>query len=542
MDLIIVSDSIFLSPEEYHYNGCIGISEGKIVYVGQYDECLKKERAEILMCHGKTVIPGFIDSHTHVFLGALQNHFENLSDCQSAQSIAEKLKKSKYKPTPNGWIFGFGWSSHHWEDNTQPHKTILDTFFPETPIVLFNEEMHSIWVNSKALEICKIDDKTPDPIRGKVYRDEAKKPTGIFLEFEAMQMILGSALDLGSDYLRGIICDFLKICAGNGITCLSDIQLFMPDLLPIYGNLEAQGKLTAKINLSYPLDLGLVRINENKKKYSSNLIDINSVKIFLDGTPLSGNGFLVEPYENMPGFRSVPLIDFQALVEKILEASASGYQMRIHACGDGAVKMALDAFEKASEVIDIKALRHTIEHIELIAKEDIPRFGALGVIPSMQPEHLYWPSFDSHPFFEILGSARCSTTWPIKSLMNQNGYCGFGTDYPVVGINPMHGVHRAVFRRMDDGNPEEGWNPNERLSLQEALYCYTFGSAKMLHLESRCGSIHVGNDADLVVLDDDIFHIDSHQLRNTKPLLTLMNGKIVYGEFLRKEDQSPGTI
>lgn len=526
-DYIIKCDNIFISLKQPHTSGQIAVRDGKICFVGDDAAEWKGAGTRELDFSGKTVCPGFIDSHTHVFLGALQGFFANLNDGQSEEDTARKLFEAAKEPADNGWIFGFGWSYHRWSDKKPPSRHSLDSFFKDRPVALLNEELHSLWINSKALEICGINRNTPDVAAGRIERDRTGEPTGYLLEFEAMNLIMKQAVHFGQEYLMKITRDFLKQCAEYGITGISDIQFLYADMGPLYTELEKRGSLSVKMNLSYPLASGIEQIKMLKQKYTSGLIGVNSAKAFLDGTPACGNGYLMRPYCNIPG-RGTPLLSFDHLSREIVKASESGFQVRLHACGDGAVHLALEAYEAAAGLVDIRPLRHTVEHIEVIEESDIDRFGKLGIIPSVQPEHILWSSLEAHPFFELLGPERCRFAWPFRSLLKQNGYCGFGTDYPVVGLNPMYGIHRAVYRRMNDGLPPEGWNPEQRISLTEAVHCYTLGSAYTLHTEAECGSLECGKSADLVVLDGNIFECQGEELREMKPLLTMMEGQIVY--------------
>ncbi len=527
-DYIIKSDNIFISSHRPCYDGQIAIKDGKICFLGKNAIEWKGTDTKELDYKGKTVCPGFIDSHTHVLLAALQGVYTNLNDCQSEEDTARKLYEDGRNPADNGWIFGFGWTYHQWSEKTPPTKNSLDKFFKDTPVALLNEELHSLWVNSKALEICGINRDTPDVASGKIERDKEGNPTGYLLEFEAMKKVTKKAFDFGLDYLVDITKGFLTKCSEFGITGVSDIQYLCTDMAPVYKELERRGCLSAKINLSYPLTSGVELIKEQKEKYTTDLISINSLKAFLDGTPACGNGYLLDPYCNIPGFCSEPLLSLDYLTEEIIKATKAGFQVRFHACGDGAVRLALDAYEAAAKVADIKELRHTVEHIEVIAENDIKRFGELGVIPSVQPEHMFWSDLESHPFIEILGADRCRFTWPFQSLLKQNGYCGFGTDCPVVALNPYEGIHRAVYRQLNNGLPSAGWNPEQRLSLVEAIHCYTMGSAMVLHLEEKCGSLDCGKSADLVVLNRNIFECQGKELKKTRPLLTMVDGKIIF--------------
>lgn len=527
-DYIIKSDHIFISGEGPDFDGYVVIKDGKIRSLTKDPSGWLGNKTEKIDASGKTVCPGFVDAHTHLFMGALRNLFPDLSTARSEEEAAERVRSFQNRRAENGWLFGFGWSDHKWANKTPPSKHSLDKFFPDFPVALFNDELHSLWLNSRALSVCGISRESPGVDFGTIERDADGEPTGYLLELSALEAVAKKAFDFSQAYLKSTAKEFLGLCAGYGITGLSDIQILCPDMAPVYKALEKSGDLSLRINLTYPLDMGPALVKETGAALSSDMLKIASLKAFVDGTPFCGTGFLTEPYENNPGFKGGPFLDFDSLASDIACASRLGIQVRLHACGDGAVRFALDAFEKAAQRTDIRPCRHTVEHIEIIHPNDLPRFGRLGVIPSVQPEHMNWRDLPSHPFFQILGEKRCWNAWPFKSLSLENGYCGFGTDFPVVGLNPFTGLRRAVSRQMEDGFPAEGWNPEERMSLPEALNNYTLGSAKVLHFDDVCGTLEPGKSADLVILDGDILRRSFRELEDTKVLHTFLAGRVVY--------------
>ena len=236
---------------------------------------------------------------------------------------------------------------------------------------------------------------------------------------------------------------------------------------------------------------------------------------------------MVEPYIDRPGFRSEPLLDPEWLMEKSRECCRNGIAMRIHACGDGAVRLALDAYEAARREYGDKDVRNTIEHIEVLHKEDVQRFAKTGTIASIQPSHILMESLEKHPIFEMLDEERIKLSWPGKTLSTSGAAVAFGTDYPIVDLDPIDTLYRAVHRRMEDDLPEEGWNPQEKFTLAEAITNSTMGPAYMFGMEDKIGSIEEGKLADINVFSRNIFEcVDD--IPSVKTEMTIFNGEIVY--------------
>ena len=229
-----------------------------------------------------------------------------------------------------------------------------------------------------------------------------------------------------------------------------------------------------------------------------------------------------------PGFNAEPLIDIDKTIKKAIELDLRGIRIRFHACGAGAVRLGLDIFEEVRKRNGFNDTRHTIEHIENIHPYDIPRFKQLGVTVSVQPDHLWSESFDEHPFHTLLGEERCRWAWPFKSLLESGADMAFGTDFPVSPLNPMQGLYRAISRRHEDGLPEDGWNPCEKLSIAESITQYTAGSSRQMYAEGLTGMLKPGMAADIAVIDGDLFAMDMDEIRQAEIYMTISAGRIVY--------------
>ena len=272
------------------------------------------------------------------------------------------------------------------------------------------------------------------------------------------------------------------------------------------------------------------KIKALEQEFTGPLVTFNGVKEFLDGTPMGYTGFLAAPYEDKPGFVSKPLVPRDQFIARVTELDEMNVKCRVHCCGDGAVHLALDAFEEAGKANGFRDMRHAIEHIEMIVPEDIPRFKELGVVASVQPEHSPRTHYSTHPFHHLIGEERMKYMWAFKSILDTGAHMAFGTDYPVVDFTPFRGLFRCVNRLTNQLEPQGGYNPWEKLSLHEALRNYTLGSAYACGKENELGTLEPGKLADVVVLGKDPFQIisDRDQMFAMPVMMTMMDGNIVY--------------
>ena len=267
-----------------------------------------------------------------------------------------------------------------------------------------------------------------------------------------------------------------------------------------------------------------------RNNYVSDKLKFIGLKGFVDGTPLGHTGYMVEPYSDMQGFRSEPLMKKEWLDEKSKECYKNDIAIRLHACGDGAVRMALDAYDKARKELGAKDVRNTIEHIEVLNCDDIKRFAETNTVASIQPTHMLMGSLEEHPIFAMIGAKRAELAWPGRSLAENGAVVAFGTDYPIVDMNPADTLYSAVKRRMENNLPEEGWNPREKFSMAEAIQNSTIGPAYMMHMEDKLGTLEEGKLADINVFNMNIFE-NEDELPSAGTDMTVFNGEIVYNKI-----------
>ncbi|WP_240375915.1 amidohydrolase [Bacillus piscicola] len=531
-DLVLSSNAIFTGLTDTLVKGSVAIKDGRIQAVGTIEKMERYIGADTTVYHygDQMIMAGFQDFHIHLFLGSLCQESVSLRGCSSEEAAARKVKEFADNRPDDPWVIGFQWYHIYWEKKELPHRSSLDKLIPDRPVFLLNEECHGAWLNSKALEICGIDKYTPDPPFGEIARDESGEPTG-FLYETAMGLAREAFQSIPKERQIQVMEQFLKKAARLGITTVNDM-LPLPNLElgdpAFYQEFEQAGKLTTRIQFLSTLDGDLERACQLRDRYHSDKLKFSGLKQFLDGVPTTYTAFLTSPYSDRPDTCGSTLLPEDTVKKWAVEADKEGFRIRFHACGDGAVQLALDCFEEAQKQNGVRDARHTIEHIEVIHPDDSNRFEKLGVIASMQPEHMAAASLEEHEYVERLGTEREPFTWPIYTLINHGARMAFGSDYPVVDLDPLTEIYRAVTRLHDDGLPDGGWNPEEKISLAEALRCYTKGSAYGSFQEQESGTIEEGKWADIIVLDRNLFTVPAADIRKAEVLLTIMDGQIVF--------------
>lgn len=533
-DLIITSQSVFDSMEEAPYPGYVAIRGNRILEVGKgaVPEALVGENTRQKNYNKEMVMAGFHDSHTHLLMAGMFKTFVNLADARSEEEAAKMVfEASKNNPEGEGWIIGFSWYHVFWDNRQLPEKVSLDKYFPDRPVCLINAEAHGAWVNSEALRIAGITEATPDPFGGEIQRNEKGEATG-FLYESAVGLVGIHAFKLNQSQEKSIIRSFLRGAAENGITSINDVQPYfhgnMGDLA-VYSEMDKSGELTVRIHAAPDLMGNLDQVEEWQKMYTSDKLKIDMLKQFLDGVCTTHTALVLEEYSDAPGNMGISLTDTEAIKNAVPEAHRRGFSVKLHSCGDKSARMALDFYAEAVQRYGKNKCRHAIEHIEMLSPEDLPRFRELGIIPSVQPEHIaLTQTFRENPYPIVLGEERASKTWPFKDLYDTAGVLAIGSDCPVVDNNPFLEIYRGITRLHNDGKPEGGWNPGQRLSLYEMLRSYTYGSAYGVRRETELGSLEKGKFADVIVLDRDLFSVSHDKIMDTKVILTVMNGDIIF--------------
>ncbi|UYY98347.1 amidohydrolase [Peribacillus frigoritolerans] len=530
-DIVLSSDAIFTGLTHEPTSGAIAILGDKILSVGSKAEIepFIGSGTKVFNYGNQLIMPGFHDFHLHIMFSALSLTSINLFEARSAQEVAAKVLEFSKECPEEGWIIGMQWDAGYWHDKQEPHYRILDAVIPDRPVVLFHAEGHYTWVNGKAMELAGVTEEIRDPDFGRYERDKNGLLTGILYE-EAQQIVLKEALRLTQNKKETILKEFLRLLSQYGITSVNDLFAPIDDFLQDYDlfeKLDKQGELTTRFHITPELDGNLDKAQILRNKYVSKKLQFSGLKQFVDGTVTGHTAYFLKPYSDQLDICGHPALDPEVLIDRVVKADELGFRIRFHAIGDAAIRLALDAFEEAVRKNGKRDSRHTVEHIEVIDSDDIERFSKLGVIASMQPDHMAASSREVYS--SIIGPEREKNVFLTKSLLNTGASLALGTDFPVsISLNPMRQIYTAITRVDSSGDPQNTWHPEQKLTLAEALQAYTYGSAHGCFREHELGTIEEGKLADLVVLDRNLFDIPESEVLKTKVELTINDGKVVY--------------
>lgn len=530
-DIVLSGDAIFTGLTHEPTSGAIAILGDKILSVGSKAEIepFIGSGTKVFNYGNQLIMPGFHDFHLHIMFSALSLTSINLFEARSAQEVAAKVLEFSKECPEEGWIIGMQWDAGYWHDKQEPHYRILDAVIPDRPVVLFHAEGHYTWVNSKAMELAGVTEEIRDPDFGRYERDKNGLLTGILYE-EAQQIVLKEALRLTQNKKETILKEFLRLLSQYGITSVNDLFAPIDDFLQDYDlfkKLDKQGELTTRFHITPELDGNLDKAQILRNKYVSKKLQFSGLKQFVDGTVTGHTAYFLKPYSDQLDICGHPALDPEVLIDRVVKADELGFRIRFHAIGDAAIRLALDAFEEAVRKNGKRDSRHTIEHIEVIDSDDIERFSKLGVIASMQPDHMAASSREVYS--SIIGPEREKNVFLTKSLLNTGTSLALGTDFPVsISLNPMRQIYTAITRVDSSGDSQNTWHPEQKLTLAEALQAYTYGSAHGCFREHELGTIEEGKLADLVVLDRNLFDIPESEVLKTKVELTINDGKVVY--------------
>ncbi|MFC7393172.1 amidohydrolase [Scopulibacillus cellulosilyticus] len=539
-DMVLSSNAVFTGLEDKPINAVIAIKGNKIIAIGSQKEVASFIGSETKRYDFKDelIMPGFNDFHIHLEQGSLSEYCADLSGAASEQEAVDILKKHVMENDNNEigkdkWILGFGWYHVFWDEPKLPHRSSIDKEFPDNPVCLLNSDVHGAWLNSKGLEILGINRDTPDPHGGKIIKDENGEPTGVLDEkaINLAESILKVPLEQHPRFLK----KFLEKAAEYGVTSVTDVSPLREesdlDYIKTCGDFEKRGELTARIHFSYEINGELDYPKQLREKYKSEMLKFTGLKGFLDGVPATYTAYLLDPYHDNPSTSGEPLLDPKEVKNWVKEADKEGFRVRFHACGDGAIRLALDCYDLAQQTNGKRDSRHSIEHVETVKPDDLDRFSELGVIASMQPEHVaLFEKFSENTYPSRLGPNR-APYFPIKTLMNHGATLAFGSDFPIVSLNPMYGVYRGITRVHNDGEPKGGWFPEEKISLAETLRAYTLGGAYGNFEEDQLGTLEAGKLADIIVLNRNLFDVEASEILNSKVKLTIVDGKVVYSNL-----------
>lgn len=529
-DIVISSNAVFTGLDNSPEPATIAIIGNKIAAIGSHDEIVPYIGTNTQVYHygDQLIMPGFHDFHLHIIPGALELDSINLLDAKSEEEAADMVRQFADTRPEEPWVIGFAWDNGTWENKQLPSRASLDRVLPDRPVILSHVECHYAWVNSKALELMGINRDTENPPFGENAKDENGELTGILYE-KAMDLIIKEAYDFTREKKSELLRKFFERSAEYGITSVNDMYAPSSDILDdfeLFIKLEDSGDLTTRIHLTPALTDDLERAKKLRDTYTSDMLQFSGLKFFIDGVITGYTAYMLEPYADRletKGDSSIPPEEF---IKLVVDADREDFRIRVHAIGNGGVRLVLDAYEEAQKLNGVRDSRHTIEHIESIHPADITRFNELGVIASMQPQHLALT--DKEVYFSRLGKERDQLTFAVNTLKKAGARLAFGSDFPVTSLNPMLEIYRAVTRVDYSGSPENVWNQEESIPLAEALKAYTYGPAYGTFREHQLGTLEPGKLADVIVLDRNLFEVPAEEILDTKVQLTIVDGKTVF--------------
>ena len=524
-DLIIRNAKIWTVDKTHPTAQAVAVLNGRIVAVGSNDEveAWRGPRTRVVDAAGKLLLPGFNDSHVHFVDGGLSLDSVQLNDAASAAEFARRIGEQA-KKTPRGeWVTSGDWDETKWTPAAMPTKDLIDPLTPDTPVFVSRYDGHMALANSVTLRLAGITAQTPDPPGGVIVHDAQGNPTGA-LKDAAMDYVYKIAPPLSHDARMRAVKRALAHAASLGVTSVQHMNPEYADIA-VYSELLERGELTARIYAA-PLIPGVddqVKIGI-RHAFGGPFLRIGALKAYADGSLGSSTAYFFDPFSNQPnnhGLLSDEMHPVSLMQDRMMRADAAGLQICTHAIGDQGISIILDLYSEIVKAHGERDRRFRIEHAQHMAAKDFDRFAQLHVIASVQPYHAI---DDGRWAEERIGHDRASRTYAFRTFLNHGVRLAFGTDWNVAPLNPMLGLYAAVTRATLDGKNPNGWFPEQKLTVAEAVEAYTMGSAYAEFQENDKGSITPGKLADMVLLSDDIFSIDPVKIRDVK-VLTHVGGR-----------------
>jgi len=519
-----INGKIYTVNEKLRYAESVIVEENKILFAGSNKEAGKfiTNSTEVIDLNGNLMLPGFIDAHVHLINAGFYLLGINLHAAKSREEFKEKLKEYVSK-NRGKWITGGYWDHEQWDEKILPYKELIDEFTPNSPVFVERIDGHMGLANSYALKLAGINKNTPDPEGGLIVKDsKTGEPTGI-LKDNAMTLVYKVIPPYSFNDIYDVALKALESAKQFGVTGVHDISF--KDHIKIFNEIEKDGKLTCRIYSILPISeykYVIDSLENNSKK-----IKLGGLKAYADGSLGSSTAWLFEPYTQDTTLTGLPsdVILNGKLEEWAFEADKNKLQVCTHAIGDKANAWVLNLYEKIKKNDPQRKRRFRIEHAQHVRFNNIYQFAENEVIASCQPYH----AIDDGVWAEKrIGPARIKYSYPFRSFLDAGLKLSFGSDWPVAPINPLLGIYAAVTRRtLDEKNPG-GWIPEQKITVEEAIKCYTINNAYASFEENKLGSIEAGKLADFVVLDQDILTIDPVKIKDTKVILTVLDGEIIY--------------
>jgi len=525
-DIIITNAKIFTADESNPHAEALAVHGNRIVYVGESSgvEKFRNKHTRILDGQGKTLMPGFIDSHFHLLLGSVELANAQLYEVKSSEMLQETLLRYSAENKTSTWVLGNGIKY-----GIVSTRQELDAIIRDRPIYIEAYDGHTGWANTMALELAGIlqpSREGDDSSNGIVVRDKTGMATGELRESDAIHTVTDVVSEPNEARKGELLKKAMAQIVGKGVTSVHNMNGDMEELLT-YAALEDAGEMILRVYVPYTVDPD---VTEEMMTEATKMAQVDgeyarggAVKFFMDGVWESFTALNLEPYADDPNATCDGIWSAERFMEIAQACDMLGLQIFVHACGDGAVRRTLDGYAFVQKQNGDRDSRHRVEHIEVIHPDDMPRFKELGVIASMQPLHAPLSLTDADVWLERTGEQRWPVSFAWRNIKDSGAKMVFGSDWSVADYNPMLGLHAALTRQ-----PYGPGQPNQQLRLEELLIGYTRDAAYAEFMENEKGQLKEGYLADMVLLSDDIFSVPAEEIKNLKPIWTMVNGKMVY--------------
>ncbi|MDI6848628.1 MAG: amidohydrolase [Candidatus Saccharicenans sp.] len=528
-DLILLNGRIWTGTEVRPEVEALAVVQNRILKTGSNKEIKKLAGpgTRVLDLKGRLVLPGFIDAHTHFLNGGLALRSVQLRDCRSREEFVGRIEAKARELPAGSWILNGDWDDQQFSPPVLPTRDWIDAVTPDHPVCVNRFDGHMVLVNSLALKLAGISRNTVSPPGGEIVRDpKTGEPTGI-LKDAASDLVYAVIPPPSFEEKKDAVRIALKEAATNGVTSVHDMSDAAS--FEVYQELLAAGELTARlyVYIQIPEIESFVRL-KIKSGFGDPFLRLAGLKGFVDGSLGSATALFFEPYSNNPqayGLLASHMFPEGIMEQRLRQADRAGLQVAIHAIGDRANAILLDLMEKICAENGPRDRRWRIEHCQHLRKADIERYGQLGLVASVQPYH----AIDDGCWAENkIGPERIRTTYAFKSLQQAGAVLVFGSDWTVAPLNPLAGIYAAVTRRTLDGRNPEGWIPEEKVTLEEAIRSYTVRAAYAEFSEKEKGSLEPGKLADLTVIDRDLLRLRPEEIIQARVVLTMVDGRVIY--------------